>query len=104
VHIVTATVGSPDGKGIQVALVDSSGDDDAPDADATARDSLDSVTGEGVASGLGPAADLPPRIRLPALPPAPRPRNRCLQSLSNASATTCKWPKGWGSPRIAKHE
>jgi len=54
VHIVTATVGSPDGKGVQVALIDSSSGESNPGAPPM----WDSLSGQEPGEGLGALPDL----------------------------------------------
>jgi hypothetical protein len=77
VNIVTATVGSPDGQGIQVALVDStSASDGGTTADAGAADPWNSVAGPESEAGFGAPPDLAPMAGLADLPPDAEPQRQ----------------------------
>jgi hypothetical protein len=77
VNIVTATVGSPDGQGIQVALVDStSSSDGGTTADAGAADPWNPVAGPESEAGFGTPTDLAPIASPADLPPAATPQRK----------------------------
>jgi hypothetical protein len=75
VNIVTETVGSRDGKGIQVALIDNTSGDALSD-DAGAPAAWDSVTGQDSSAGFVAPTDFAPRASSPDLPPTADPERQ----------------------------
>jgi hypothetical protein len=91
VNIVTETVGSPDGKGIQVALVDSSAVGEEPAADVGGPQAWDTVTGTGPGTGFAAPLELAPRAAASALPTTSEPE-RPTPSMPTAAPAPIKIP------------
>ncbi len=92
VNIVTATVGSPDGKGIQVALIDSSAQT-GQDAESSGPEPWNAFAGDGPGWGPDSASAAPaPTPSAAELPPAAEPQ-RHIQSSAPDSAPHGKPPE-----------
>ncbi len=103
VNIVTATVGSPDGKGIQVALIDGPSGDAQPE-NAGTPEPWESFTAEG-ADQFATSATLAPGAAAVELPPVAEPQ-RDAQAVPDAPMPPSKLPslgpiEDAGPPAIA---